>query len=133
MVWPFPYTKPPYILTVWRWLYVQFCSRVCSTGLIITDAQYGPVDRDEAVRGLDLDVTIPLQVLVNNSQLYIPGRRSKVRCDSLAESSDRLHFLLFVLGPLAIIEFGSRIELSRRLSVSLLLCQVCREQSFASF
>ncbi|KAI0084716.1 hypothetical protein BDY19DRAFT_909620 [Irpex rosettiformis] len=48
-------------------------------GLIITDAQYGPVDRDEAARGLDIDVTIPLQVLVNNSQLYIPGKRSKTQ------------------------------------------------------
>ncbi|KAI0688382.1 hypothetical protein BC835DRAFT_1522427 [Cytidiella melzeri] len=46
-------------------------------GLIITGAQYGPAERDEAARGLDIDVTIPLQVLTNNSQLFIPGRRSK--------------------------------------------------------
>lgn len=48
------------------------------TGLILTDAQYGPSERDDATKDLDIDVTIPLQALVNTSQLYIPGRRSKV-------------------------------------------------------
>ncbi len=55
-------------------------------------------------------MTIPLQVLVNNSQLYIPGRRSKVRPSSLVLPSDVLHFLLFVLEPLPIVDFGSRFE-----------------------
>lgn len=43
------------------------------------DARYGPAEQDEYTRGLDIDVTIPLQVLVHNSQLFIPGQRSKVR------------------------------------------------------
>ncbi|KIP02137.1 hypothetical protein PHLGIDRAFT_130897 [Phlebiopsis gigantea 11061_1 CR5-6] len=47
-------------------------------GLVIVDARYGPTEYgDDAVQGLDVDVTIPLQALVNNSQLYIPGGRSK--------------------------------------------------------
>ncbi|KAI0340380.1 DnaJ-domain-containing protein [Trametopsis cervina] len=46
-------------------------------GLIIADARYGPAAKDDATRGLDVDVTVPMQVLVHNSQLHIPGRRSK--------------------------------------------------------
>ncbi|GJE93752.1 DnaJ and DUF3395 domain-containing protein [Phanerochaete sordida] len=47
-------------------------------GLVIVEARYGPIDQDdESTKGLDIDVTIPLQALVNNSQLYIPGGRSK--------------------------------------------------------
>lgn len=50
-------------------------------GLVILSAQYGPasafsargVSDDEAV----IDVTIPLQALVQNSKLYIPGGRNK--------------------------------------------------------
>lgn len=48
-------------------------------GLVIVEAKYGPKDDEgDATKGLVLDVTIPLQALVNNSQLYIPGGRSKV-------------------------------------------------------
>ena len=50
---------------------------MCS-GLVILEALYGPLERDEAAEGLDLDVTVALQALVHRSQLYIPGRRSKV-------------------------------------------------------
>lgn len=47
-------------------------------GLVIVEARYGPADQDdESAKGLDIDVTIPVQALVNNSQLYIPGGRSK--------------------------------------------------------
>ncbi|GBE87408.1 DnaJ-domain-containing protein [Sparassis latifolia] len=46
-------------------------------GLIIVEALYGPSERDESTKGLDVDVTVPVQALVNKSQLYIPGRRSK--------------------------------------------------------
>ena len=42
------------------------------------EARYGPSERDEGTEGLDVDVTVPLQALVNLSQLYIPGKRSKV-------------------------------------------------------
>ncbi|KAI0702055.1 DnaJ-domain-containing protein [Cerioporus squamosus] len=48
-------------------------------GLIILDARYGPSERDEGTEGLDVDVTIPVQALVNSSQVYVPGKRSKVR------------------------------------------------------
>ena len=47
-------------------------------GLVILEALYGPLERDEAAEGLDLDVTVASQALVHRSQLYIPGRRSKV-------------------------------------------------------
>ncbi|KAH9923298.1 DnaJ-domain-containing protein [Amylocystis lapponica] len=46
-------------------------------GLIILEAAYGPSEQDESTQGLDMDVTVPVQALVNRSQLYIPGRRSK--------------------------------------------------------
>lgn len=52
-------------------------SMICA-GLVVLEAVYGPSERDEATGGLDVDVTVPLQALVNKSQLYIPGRRSKV-------------------------------------------------------
>ena len=48
-------------------------------GLVIVDARYGPkAYDDETAEGLDVDVTVPLQALVNNSQLCVPGGRSKV-------------------------------------------------------
>ncbi|TFK49401.1 hypothetical protein OE88DRAFT_1633293 [Heliocybe sulcata] len=46
-------------------------------GLIISEATYGVEDVDEESRSIGVDVTIPLQALVHNSQLYIPGRSSK--------------------------------------------------------
>ena len=48
-------------------------------GLVILDARYGPSERGDDAEGLDVDVTVPLQALVNASQLHIPGKRSKVR------------------------------------------------------
>ncbi len=45
---------------------------------MILEAWYGPAERDGDSEGLDLNVTIPVQALVNKSQLYIPGRRTKV-------------------------------------------------------
>lgn len=53
-----------------RWMFL--------TGLVILDARYGPSEQDEGTEGLDVDVTVPMQALVNSSQLYIPGKRSKV-------------------------------------------------------
>ncbi|CAL1708852.1 unnamed protein product [Somion occarium] len=46
-------------------------------GLVILEAWYGPEEQVEGFESLDLNVTIPIQVLVRKSQLYIPGRRSK--------------------------------------------------------
>ena len=56
--------------------------RVVHTGLIILDARYGLSGNGEGTEGLDVDVTIPMQALVNSSQIYIPGKRSKVRLHS---------------------------------------------------
>lgn len=52
-------------------------------GLVIQEAWYGPSERGEDCESLDVNVTIPVQVLVSKSQLYIPGRRSKVRSLSI--------------------------------------------------
>ncbi|KAI0646506.1 DnaJ-domain-containing protein [Trametes meyenii] len=46
-------------------------------GLVVLEAQYGPSEQDEGTAGLEVDVTVPVQALVNTSQLYIPGKRSK--------------------------------------------------------
>ena len=47
-------------------------------GLVIEEAIYGPSDEDEETKDLVVDVTVAMQALVNNSQLHIPARRSKV-------------------------------------------------------
>ena len=49
-------------------------------GLIILEATYCPIEKDDRVSDLTQDVTIPVQALVRNSQLLIPGNQSKVRC-----------------------------------------------------
>ncbi|KAI0634860.1 DnaJ-domain-containing protein [Trametes polyzona] len=46
-------------------------------GLVILEARYGPSEEDEGTEGLEVDVTVSVQALVNSSQLYIPGKRSK--------------------------------------------------------
>ena len=54
-------------------------ARVCVVaGLVILDARYGPAENDDDLEGLTINVTVPLQALVSKSQLYIPGRRTKV-------------------------------------------------------
>lgn len=42
-------------------------------GLIILEASYGSAEESEGIQDLTLDVTIPLQALVRNSQLFIAG------------------------------------------------------------
>lgn len=42
------------------------------------EASYGPSDLDNDTKDLIMDVTIPIQALVHNSQLYIAGHRTKV-------------------------------------------------------
>lgn len=49
-------------------------------GLIILDAIYRPIEKDDRVSDLAQDVTIPVQALVRNSQLHIPGDQLKVCC-----------------------------------------------------
>lgn len=56
-----------------------FFSRYLTTGLVIIEATYGPIEQGEELRDLIADVTVPLQALVHNSQLSIPSGRSKVR------------------------------------------------------
>ncbi|KAL1943812.1 hypothetical protein VTO73DRAFT_3630 [Trametes versicolor] len=46
-------------------------------GLVVLEARYGPSEQDGGSEGLAVDVTVPVQALVNASQLYIPGIRSK--------------------------------------------------------
>lgn len=47
-------------------------------GLVIEEAMYGAAEADEAARNLSLNVTTPVQALVRNSQLYIPGGTKSV-------------------------------------------------------
>ncbi|KAH7926250.1 DnaJ-domain-containing protein [Leucogyrophana mollusca] len=46
-------------------------------GLIILEASYGPTCPDDEAKQLNLDVTVPVQALVHNSQVYVPGHRTK--------------------------------------------------------
>ncbi len=74
------------------------------TGLVIIDARYGPAEKADETDGMQIDVTVPLQALVSKSQVYIPGRRSKVSPNFNYRSPLRLFFL-----P---VQFGPRITLS---------------------
>lgn len=47
-------------------------------GLVIVEASYGPSEQDSGTKDLIMDVTIALQALVHNSQVYIAGHRTKV-------------------------------------------------------
>ncbi|KAH0834869.1 hypothetical protein J3R83DRAFT_10498 [Lanmaoa asiatica] len=47
------------------------------SGLVILEATYGPTSLDNETAGLDVDVTIPLQALVHNSQVYVSNRVPK--------------------------------------------------------
>jgi len=58
---------------------------------VISEATYGPSEPDEEGKGLIVDVTIAVQALVHNSQVYVAGHRSKVR-----ESSSYLSHTLKV-------------------------------------
>ncbi|KAK2461004.1 hypothetical protein APHAL10511_006945 [Amanita phalloides] len=46
-------------------------------GLIILEATYSPIEKEDRVNELTQDVTVPVQALVRNSQLHIPGDQSK--------------------------------------------------------
>ncbi|KAH7882365.1 hypothetical protein F5I97DRAFT_1931555 [Phlebopus sp. FC_14] len=46
-------------------------------GLVILKAVYGPAFPDGEATGLDVDVTVPLQALVHNSQVYVSGKVPK--------------------------------------------------------
>ena len=57
-------------------------------GLIIIEAAYSPIEKDDRVNDLTQDVTIPVQALVRNSQLHIPGDQSKVCCTQYVQSAE---------------------------------------------
>ncbi|KAF8345363.1 hypothetical protein F5887DRAFT_1158884 [Amanita rubescens] len=52
-------------------------SETAKGGLIILEAIYRPIEKDDRVSDLAQDVTIPVQALVRNSQLHIPGDQLK--------------------------------------------------------
>lgn len=70
-------------------------------GLIIVSAHYGRAanftargmkeDEKEGSSDMVIDVTIPVQALVQDSKLYIPGSRAKVRLTQVALRNEGLH------------------------------------------
>jgi len=52
---------------------------ISTLGLVILEANYGSAEASESTPDLSLDVTIPLQALIRNSQLFIAeGEEAKV-------------------------------------------------------
>lgn len=49
-----------------------------AVGLVILEAFYGSSELGNEMKGLMVDVTIAVQALVHNSQVYISGHRPKV-------------------------------------------------------
>jgi len=62
-------------------------------GLVIIEAVYGNLQAAPEL-GLFTDVTIPVQALVNNSQLSMPGGHSKVSCLDLSPPIGSIPLLL---------------------------------------
>lgn len=60
------------------------------------EATYGPTSLDNETAGLDVDVTIPLQALVHNSQLYVSNKVPKVIFGDALEYSYGTYCLLAV-------------------------------------
>jgi hypothetical protein len=55
-------------------------------GLVIIQASYGGREKEEGAPDLTLDVTVPIQSLIRNSQLHIPsGEEAKVFISSLSK------------------------------------------------
>lgn len=65
-------------------------------GLVILEATYGPTSVGNETAGLDVDVTIPLQALVHNSQLYVSNKIPKVIFGNALEHSYGTHCSLVV-------------------------------------
>jgi hypothetical protein len=66
--------------------YTSLCSMHRSRyilGLIIQNAMYGAAELDDIAENIWLDVTTPMQALVHNSQLHIPGGDTKVMDEPL--------------------------------------------------
>lgn len=47
-------------------------------GLVVLEATYGSAENGDGAKDLVIDVTVPLQALVRNSQLCIPSSQTKV-------------------------------------------------------
>ncbi|KAJ3567834.1 hypothetical protein NP233_g6104 [Leucocoprinus birnbaumii] len=69
-------------------------------GLVILQATYGSAEESESVQDLTLDVTIPLQALVRNSQLFIAsGEETKLNIQGFFDPAPsvpkvlRIHYL----------------------------------------
>lgn len=60
------------------------------------EATYGPTVVDNDTVGLDVDVTIPLQALVQKSQLYVSNKVPKVTDGNVLEFSRGTYCLLVV-------------------------------------
>ncbi|KAK0192274.1 hypothetical protein F5146DRAFT_999491 [Armillaria mellea] len=56
----------------------RMATEAAKDGLVILEATYGPAETFDFGSESALDVTIAVQALVSNSQLHIPGHRSKV-------------------------------------------------------
>lgn len=56
-------------------------------GLIVQEAWYGVTDEKDGAQHLAIDVTIPIQALVRNSHLYIPGGGSMANLQGFSDPS----------------------------------------------
>lgn len=65
-------------------------------GLVVLEATYGPMSLDNETAGLEVDVTIPLQALVHNSQLYVSNKVPKVNLGHALEYSHGAYSLVGV-------------------------------------
>ncbi|KAF6747159.1 hypothetical protein DFP72DRAFT_920701 [Ephemerocybe angulata] len=54
-------------------------------GLVIQEALYGVTDDKDGAQDLAMDVTVPMQSLVRNSHLYIPGGKSKTHLQGFSD------------------------------------------------
>ncbi|EFI26766.1 hypothetical protein CC1G_15689 [Coprinopsis cinerea okayama7 len=74
-------------------------SETARGGLVIQNAVYGVIDTEDGAHELAIDVTVPLQALVRNSQLYIAGEGSKSNLQGFSDpapftpKSLRIHYL----------------------------------------
>ncbi|TFK20522.1 DnaJ-domain-containing protein [Coprinopsis marcescibilis] len=74
-------------------------SEIAKGGLVIESAIYGVIDTEDGARDLAIDVTIPLQALVRNSRLHVPGGQSKSNLQGFSDPAPftsktlRIHYL----------------------------------------
>jgi DnaJ homolog subfamily C member 11 len=71
---------------------------ILALGLVIVEATYGSVEMNDGAKDLILDVTVPLQALVRDSQLYVPADQTKV-CGTIRVLKYRIISSLIVQHP----------------------------------